>query len=143
MMRPWPIDWDVVYPHDRREIPISAAVHREIGPDRALPDASLVNVRAATVVHVCTFGDCRLVVVGVSSGLHALHSVVVCEDDRQVRVGALVGEPAAPGGARGPDRVSAPLVWVAEVLLKEPLGRRTVTAMDVAVEVGPDGPSRP
>ena len=125
------------------EIPICGAVHREIGPDRVLPDASLVNVRVAAVVHVCTLGGCRLVVVGVSSGLHALHSVVVREDDRQVRVGALVGEPAAPGDARGPDRISAPVVWVTEILLKVPLGGRTVAAMDVARGVGRDGPGAP
>ena len=114
------------------EIPICGAAHREIGPDRVLPDASLVNVRAATVVHVCTFGDCRLVVVGVSSGHHSLHSVMACEGDRRVQVGALVGEPAASGGPNKPCRITAPYLWVAEILLKEPLGGRTVTAMDVA-----------
>jgi hypothetical protein len=83
------------------------------------------------------------VVVGVSSGLHALHSVMAYEGDRQVRVGALVGEPAVPGDPNDPRRITAPCLLVAEILLKGPLGRRTVAAMDVALRVGPCGPDGP
>lgn len=111
-----------------RPIPVSHGLHPELGGERSEPDRRAGLPSPAVIVQVCPGSGHLVTVVGVASASECLHSLTVVETAAEVRLSALVGK--CPGSERSDvfDHVARRVLWVIDVVLDLPLGRRAVAA---------------
>jgi len=100
------------------------ALHVELGAERVMPCPRSVFPRPANGVHVCEVAGNRLAVVGSASRWECLHSLAVKESASEVLIDARIGRLATTRNRDG--FVECSVLWVSEVNLREPLGRRAV-----------------
>jgi hypothetical protein len=106
-------------------VPVGPALHVELGAERVVPYPRSVLPRPANVIHVCEVADGRLAVVGSASRWECLHSLTMKESASEVLIDARIGRLATKGN-RAVGFVECCTLWVVEVTLQEPLGRRAV-----------------
>jgi hypothetical protein len=107
-------------------IPVSLSLHLELGGERCEPDRRAGPPRPAVIVQVCPGSGNLVTVVGVASASECLHSLTVVETSAELWLSALVGKP--PGSTRSDvfGHVARRVLWVVDVVLDLPLGRRAV-----------------
>ncbi|MHB8593077.1 MAG: hypothetical protein ACYDB3_01915 [Acidimicrobiales bacterium] len=104
-------------------------LHGDLLGEEERPDASLRDPEPALVLLACsTDGGRTLFVVGVSGSTQALHSIRVVESAAEVILSATIG--ARVKGVQLDHDLGETLVrrvvWVTQVQLHHPLGRRAV-----------------
>ena len=101
------------------------ALHVELGAERVVPCPRSVFPQPANVVHVCEVAEGRLAVVGSASRWECLHSLTMKESASEVLIDARIGRLVTKGN-RAVGFVECCTLWVIEVALQDPLGRRAV-----------------
>ncbi len=121
-------------------ISVSRVLHVELGVERTEPDQTAVCPSPAVIVQVCPISEHQLAVVGVASASQCLYSLTVEESSTEVRLSAFVGR---QWRSNWHDCIARRVLWVAEVALAFPLGRRNLKATSLGSPIGGENQRMP
>jgi hypothetical protein len=107
-------------------IPVSHGLHPELGGERREPDRRAGLPSPAVIEQVCPGSGHLVTVVGVASASECLHSLTAVETSAEVLLSARVGKRPGSGRSDVFDHVARRVLWVVDVVLDLPLGRRAV-----------------